>query len=104
MIPFFIYYILSIFKILYKMKITTTDNSVLIKDGVQTIAGNTGAFGYTYSIPTDSITITKGSKAIATGALSTSTVNDEALTPTNIDEKMKPIFLTLSCGGGGITE
>lgn len=104
MIPFFIYYILSISKILYKMKIKTTDNSVLIKDGVQTIAGNVGSFGYTYSIPTDSVTITKDGKALMTSALSTSTVNDEALTPTNIDEKMKPIFLTLLGGGGGITE
>lgn len=83
------------------MDITTTDNSVIIKDGVQTIAGNTGTFGYTYNTPADSVTITKDGKSVATGALSTSTVDGEALTPSNIDAKLKPIFITFSGGSGG---
>lgn len=81
------------------MIITTTNNSVIIKEGVQTIAGNTGTFGYTYSLPTDSVTITKDGKLVATGALSNSSINGEALTPDNIDEKLNPIFLTFSGGG-----
>lgn len=84
-----------------EMDIKTNDNQIIITDGVQTIAGNAGTFGYTYNSPADSITITKDGKSVTTGALSTSTVNGEALTPTNIDEKMKPIFLTLSGGSGG---
>lgn len=87
-----------------EMEIKTNDNQIIITDGVQTVAGNAGTFGYTYSIPTDSVTITKDGKSVTTGALSNSKVNGEVLTPTNIDEKMKPIFLTLSGGGGGITE
>lgn len=84
------------------MNITTTNNAVIIEYNNTTVTGNKGVFTYTYDTPTASVSLFRDSKLIATGALSDIRINGESIDETNINEKLNPIFLTFSSGGGGL--
>lgn len=84
------------------MKITTTDKSVKLQDGVLVWTGGLSAFTYTYSIPTDSVTFYQDNKLIVTGKLSDSTINGTQLTVDNIDTELDKVFKTAT--GGSVVE